>query len=61
MPHKLVTWRCDKCSKLFSSYDVARDCEIGHVTRDAIDSCRDEIDRIFRRTETPREGRAWPF
>ena len=48
MPTRESFWRCDKCGAMHASFDAAKRCETGHITTEAIEGFRRDLDKIMK-------------
>ena len=48
-------YSCENCRRDYMDYDIARSCEIKHITDAAASSFRADMDRIFGRPATRKD------
>lgn len=60
MVRRTIRFRCEKCRKGYPSYDEAWDCELWHITQDAIDGFEKRLECIFRDRVSDRYGEDAP-
>ncbi len=52
MVQRVTRFRCEKCRRSFRDYEEARDCELDHITADAIASVSAKIEAAFKPAPT---------